>query len=369
MRTRHWLILIAGGLWCAACAPSSRLPALPADEVAAERRKQEIAQLQDYYAQLRRVESVAFHIRVSNRDACGAWVNPMIGLHAATPRSLPKKFQSFSAEALGLRWVRATVIAVVDGSPAAVAGIRNGDELLSFNEVPVPVYGTMGWIGGFMVANAEQPVEVRLHRDDDELKTIVHPVRACAIPVNLETNPEAGAFTNFRKIVIQSGILRVTRSDADLAAIIGHELAHVTMGHYQKKLVNTTAGQLAGAAIDGGFLVGGIYTDGAFSSYLGVAGGRLFSPDFEREADYVGAYYAARAGYDISGTADIWRAMSLEHPNSIRLATTHPTSPVRYVQMKKVAEEIADKKRRGLPLIPDLKPTYAEAPVSPSLHQ
>jgi len=35
--------------------------------------------------------------------------------------------------------------------------------------------------------------------------------------------------------------------------------------------------------------------------------------------------------------------------------STHQTSPVRYLQMKKVIEEIADKKRRNLPLAPELK--------------
>jgi hypothetical protein len=47
--------------------------------------------------------------------------------------------------------------------------------------------------------------------------------------------------------------------------------------------------------------------------------------------------------------------MSLENPNSIRMATTHSTSPARYLQRKKVIEEIADKKRRNLPLVPELK--------------
>ena len=41
----------------------------------------------------------------------------------------------------------------------------------------------------------------------------------------------------------------------------------------------------------------------------------------------------------------------------MRLATTHPTTPERFVQMQNVAAEIADKKRRQLPLLPELKVT------------
>ncbi len=47
--------------------------------------------------------------------------------------------------------------------------------------------------------------------------------------------------------------------------------------------------------------------------------------------------------------------MSLEEPKNSRMAPTHPTSPVRYLQMKKAIAEIADKKRRNLPLLPELK--------------
>ena len=88
-----------------------------------------------------------------------------------------------------------------------------------------------------------------------------------------------------------------------------------------------------------------------------------FSVGFEMEADYVGAYYAARAGYDLSGADEVWRAMSLEMPAAIRIASTHPTTPVRYLQMRKVIDEIAEKKSNNQPLVPDLKtPMYHDLP-------
>jgi len=55
--------------------------------------------------------------------------------------------------------------------------------------------------------------------------------------------------------------------------------------------------------------------------------------------------------------------MGEAHPDSIRLATTHPTTPVRFVQMRGVADEIADEKRRYLPLVPDLK--FPREPAAP----
>ena len=371
MRARGLLVLSAGVWLCAACTPSAKLPALAEDEIAAERRVQEIAQLRDYYGQLHRLDTVAFRIRTANQSFCKNWVSAQIGLYAATPRSLPRKFQAYTAEALGLHWIRATVISVVEGSPAANAGIVNGDELVSFNGEPVPTTGTMGWMGGFLKFNGERPVTVVFRRDDAEQTLVVNPVIGCAIPIELVVNTDINAFTDYKKIVIHSAMLRVSRTDAELALIVGHELGHVLMGHYQKRTVNAFIGEVGGAMVDGGFLLGGIYTGGAFSNYMGVAGMRAFSVGFEREADYAGAYYASRAGYDIAGAEQVWRTIALENPADIRSATTHPTSPVRYLQMRKVAEEIADKKRRDLPLMPELKVVQvtAEPPPASAINQ
>lgn len=341
---------------CAACVgPSANFPALPADDVAAERRRQEIAQLRDYYAQLRRLDTVAFRIRTANRADCKESVSGQIGLLAFSPQSLPRKYRTFSAEALNLTSDRPTVISVVEGSPAAAAGIVTGDELMTFNNEPVPATGTPNWIGGVLRNNGERPVAVTLRRAGVDRTVTVTPAVGCAIPINLETNAELNAFTDYKKIVIYSSISRIARTDDELAVIVGHELAHVNMGHYQKKLQNAVLGALGGVLVDGGFALGTMNTGGTFTRHFFQAGAMAFSVGFEREADYVGAYYAARAGYDIAGTESVWSAMAMENPNSIRLATTHPTSPVRFLQIRKVAEEIADKKRRNLPLVPEMK--------------
>ena len=364
MRWRGCTILL---VWlCAACAgPDAKYPALPADEVAVERRRQEIAQLRDSYSQLHRVNSVSYNLRTANRDACKDWLSVHLGLVAATPRSLPRKFQSFSAEALGLRWVRPTVISVVEGSPAAKAGIVDRDELTSFNGEPVPIYGTSKWMGDFADAYGERPLTVAFLRDGEHKTAVLNPVIGCAVPITFEINPVPNAFAGDTKIVVQSGMLRLTKTESELAVIVGHELAHVTMGHLNKQRLNSVVGAFGGAAIDGGFLLGGIGTGGAFTRRLHDAGLMAYSVSFEREADYVGAYYAVRAGYDISGAENVWRAFSLESPESIRVGTTHPTTPTRYLQLRKVIEEIAEKKKNNLPLTPELR--FAKTDAEPEV--
>ncbi|HET7912670.1 MAG TPA: M48 family metallopeptidase [Pseudolabrys sp.] len=337
---------------------------MPAAEIEAEQRKQQITQLRTYFTELSRLDNVAFRVRVANRDDCKDRAWAQIGLIAGTVPSLPRKYRAFSHEALSVSWTRATVLSVADSSPAAAAGIKPGDQLLTFNNEPVPRHGTAGWIGGYVRNNGERPIGVLVRRDGtDEMHTIV-PVIACAIPIELQVDSSVNAFTTDDGITVSTSIMRAARTDAQLALVVGHELAHANLGHLGKQRANAVIGWIGGAALDAGVMLGGMSTRGTFSRVFTQAGARAFSVAFEREADYVGAYYAARAGYDLAGSEEIWRTFSLESPDSIRITTDHPITPVRFVQMQKVIDEIEDKKRRNLPLVPEPRFIRADADES-----
>lgn len=85
-----------------------------------------------------------------------------------------------------------------------------------------------------------------------------------------------------------------------LILVVGHELAHANLDHLNKRRANAVIGWIGGVAADAGIMLGGMSS--ALSRVLTQAGARAFSVAFEREADYVGAYYAARAGYDLTGS-------------------------------------------------------------------
>jgi len=353
-------LLLASALLCAACAPVSKLPELDKDEIKAEQRREQIAQMRNYFAELHRVDTIAFRIRVANRAFCRDRVAGQIGVFAATPESLPRRFRSFASEAMNLTWARPAIISLVEGSPAAQAGIRDHDEIVAFNGELIPVTGTAKWMDKWLKGNGEKPVKVNLRRNGEDMTISVTPVIGCSIPIQYVTTDEVNAYTDGEKIVINSGIAALAKTDAQLATVIGHELGHVWLGHRSKKEANGLLGAVAGAAVDGGFLLGSVSTGGVFTRELEKVGLRAYSVAFEREADYVGAYFAARAGYDLAGAEELWFAMGQTHPDALRFARTHPTSPVRFLQMKKVAEEIAEKQRNHLPLVPDLKMTEAE---------
>lgn len=335
--------------------PESRLPDLPKDIVAAEQRTQQIAQLRKYYSERHRVDSIAFRIRTANVAACKDRIAAQIGLTAATPRSLPRKYQSYAAEALSIGWARPTAISVVEGSPAAQAGLIAGDEIIALNGELIPTWGTANWMWRKIAEKGTDTVRVDTRRDGTDRTVTVKPVMGCSIPIEYRVDETANAAASDFKIVINSGFLALTQNDAELAMVIGHELAHSNLGHLDKGRWNILLGATAGAAIDIGIYAGGVSTGGAFRRQFAGLGALAYSASFEREADYVGTYYAARAGYDTKGTEGIWRRMSMIDPGSILKARTHPINAVRVVQIQKTTAEIEDKKRRGLPLNPELK--------------
>ena len=125
--------LWVSSLVCAACGPISKLPPLVSEAVEAERRNQHIEQIREYFAKRGRLHNVAFRIRAANRDECKNRALAEIGLEAGTIESLPREHRSFAHEAISVNWTQATVLSVAETSPAAIAGIKPGDHVLTFN--------------------------------------------------------------------------------------------------------------------------------------------------------------------------------------------------------------------------------------------
>jgi len=67
-------------------------------------------------------------------------------------------------------------------------------------------------------------------------------VIACTIPIELITDSLLNAFTPGDRIVVHSSIMRVAHTDAQLALVLGHELAHANLGHLDKRLANHILG-------------------------------------------------------------------------------------------------------------------------------
>jgi predicted Zn-dependent protease len=72
----------------------------------------------------------------------------------------------------------------------------------------------------------------------------------------------------------------------------------------------------------------------------------------EREADYVGLYLTARAGFDISRAPEFWRRFAADYGDAVYVRWSHPGSAERAANLAATREEILQKLRSGLPLTP-----------------
>ena len=142
------------------------------------------------------------------------------------------------------------------------------------------------------------------------------------------------------KISVYSGILPVTKTPDQLAAVMGHEVAHVTRKHPQERMARTTATQY-GVAVLGG-IVGGTPTAARSAStaiQMAAQFGLLlpFNRGQETEADEVGLIYMARAGFDPRESVKLWQNMREQKDGEPpEFMSTHPSSDTRIDQLVKM---------------------------------
>lgn len=96
-------------------------------------------------------------------------------------------------------------------------------------------------------------------------------------------------------IYIHRGLMAYLDSEAQLAAVLGHEVGHVTARHSVRQQSQSTAWNILGQAVAIGTGVGAA---GDLTNVLGGAIVSGYGRDMELEADGFGAQYLARAGYD-----------------------------------------------------------------------
>lgn len=180
-----------------------------------------------------------------------------------------------------------------------------------------------------LVAAGENPKEWRVAVfDGDEV------YNAFALP-----NKAIGVFT---------GIITISGTDDQLAAVIGHEVAHVQLKHSQSRVNRELAPRiLIGAAQLPGEIVGvdAVKTAGAIAG-AGVSVGTVlpFSRNEELEADLEGLNYLADAGFDPEQAADLWRNMAKYNKKGGKVPeflSTHPSDNRRIHRLEEAAAELA----------------------------
>ncbi len=149
-------------------------------------------------------------------------------------------------------------------------------------------------------------------------------------------NQQANAFVlPGNKVGVNTGLFRAVANDDQLAAVLGHEAAHVTARHAAERYSQTMVAQLgmAAANLAIGQTDGGHQRELSKALGLGVQFGVLmpFSRQHELEADRIGVDYMHAAGFEPVQALNLWQNMakSQDKAGPPQWLSTHPSDQTR----------------------------------------
>jgi predicted Zn-dependent protease len=187
--------------------------------------------------------------------------------------------------------------------------------------------------------NADAALLARVHRIAERLIQQTAVFRPDAPgwqwEVNVQSNPELNAYCMpGGKIMVYSGLVeKLSLSDAELAAVIGHEMAHALREHTRERVSRAYAQNLLIVGVATVVGLGGV-ADLA-SQVADVTFGLPHSRQQESEADVIGLELMARAGYDPHASIALWQKMSAaEGSGTPQWLSTHPSNSTRLADLE-----------------------------------
>jgi predicted Zn-dependent protease len=160
---------------------------------------------------------------------------------------------------------------------------------------------------------------------------------------NLIQSPEVNAWCMpGGKVAVYSGILPVTQTDAGLAVVMGHEIAHAIARHSAERMSQELAAQAGGSIV--GAATNNKSSANIINALYGV-GGQLallkYGRDQESEADRLGLTFMAMAGYNPNEAVTFWQRMAAQKTGGAppEFLSTHPADATRINNIKNAIPE------------------------------
>jgi predicted Zn-dependent protease len=170
---------------------------------------------------------------------------------------------------------------------------------------------------------------------------------------NLVEDPQVNAWCMpGGKVVVYTGILPITRDDAGLAVVLGHEIAHAIAEHGNERMSQGLITQMGGMALSTAMATKSAATQQLWMSVYGVGAqygailpyGRLQ----ENEADQLGLVFMTMAGYDPNEAVNFWERMAAQKGGQAppEFLSTHPSDATRITRIKKEIPGVLEKYRK-----------------------
>ena len=138
------------------------------------------------------------------------------------------------------------------------------------------------------------------------------------------------------KVAVYAGILKMVRTDDELAIVMGHEVAHVAAGHGNERMSHQMLAAGSGLALSFGAKMADMDSGDRALLMAAFGAGASFgvilpySRYHESEADEIGLIYAAKAGYDPRAAIAFWERMEAQSNGAPpEFLSTHPAGSTR----------------------------------------
>ena len=146
------------------------------------------------------------------------------------------------------------------------------------------------------------------------------------------------------KVVVYTGLLPVTKNEAALAIVMGHEIAHSVAKHGNERMSQALVQQMGGMALEIALAQKPQETQDLFMMTYGIGsevGAILpWSRQQETEADQYGLIFSALAGYDPREAIPFWQRMSTAGgATPPEFLSTHPSNETRLKKLEKFMPE------------------------------
>lgn len=143
------------------------------------------------------------------------------------------------------------------------------------------------------------------------------------------------------KMAVYTGLIdKIKPTDDELAAVLGHEMAHALREHSREQISQQMATQMGLSVLSA---VTGVSAAGDLGAALtNVMFTLPNSRTHESEADLIGVELAARAGYDPRAAVTLWQKMAALGGGSGQpeFLSTHPSAATRTTELQRSAEKV-----------------------------
>lgn len=267
-----------------------------------------------------RLGAIGYRLATANAPLCTD-IAPVPGMMVHTIDQYAESEQPAARTTFGFT-TGVAVEGVVPGSPAARAGVRADDSIVSVNGHPVPAAEGGGHVRTRDAVAAlidsqpvDRPLTLVLRRDGADRTTSISPSPGCRTLFELRVGTALDAVADGRLVQISSAFLD-RLSDPQLAVVVAHELSHNILNHHAR---------LDAARVSRGLL-----------RELG-RNGRLHRMT-EDDADRLGVHLMRNAGWDPQEAVRFWQGPGARIDGGIFHSRTHSSASNR---ARLIAAELA----------------------------